>query len=116
MLLTIGGIVLFLGFWVGTILHVGPLGRLPGFIAALVSVAYGYLARRWWAPLVILCALPALAYPEAYGDNQPDYSNGIFAAIIGFPLVMACVALGVLLAKLTQPLTRSRRAGDTTSL
>lgn len=109
-LLTVVGIGGFLGFWVGAILHVRPLDDLPAFTPLLVSVAYGYLARRWWAPLIILAALPALAYPQAYGDNQPNYSNGVYAAIIFVPIVMACVGLGVLLAKLTQRLNGSWRS------
>lgn len=110
-LLTMAGIAAFVGFWVGTILRVRPLDDLPTFTPALVSVVYGYVTRRWWAPLVILFALPALALPEAYGHNQPNYSNGVAAAIIFVPIVMACVALGVLLAKPTQRFSGSRPRG-----
>ena len=118
--LTITAMVVFLGFWVGALLHVGPLDDPPlGFVHIVVSIAYGFIARRWWAPLVFLAALPAFAYPQAYGiDNptpggpQPDYSNGVVAAVILTPMVMALIGLGVLLAKLTERFARSRRSED----
>lgn len=94
---------LFLAMWFGVILKVSPLAELPGLIIVVLCIAYGYVARGWWAPAVIIVAMPAYALPQAYGDSEPNYSNAPFALVILVPVVAMLVSVGVLLARLTRP-------------
>lgn len=96
------GTVLFWGLWLGKIFGLGPLQDAPLGVYLLLSAAYGYLVRRWWAPLSVFCLLPALAIPEAYGDSNPNYSNGAAAALAALVVVAPVVTLGVMLARFTK--------------
>lgn len=102
--------VVFLALWVGAILGVGPLGYLAVPVYTIGSGVYGYVIKRWWAPLVVFGALPALLLPEAYGHNEPNYSNAIVFVLIVVPLGLASVAAGILVGKAVDQ-RRARKFG-----
>jgi hypothetical protein len=98
---------LYLALWIGyTFYSAEPDSRsLPdGLVAAgllATSIALGYVVGRWWTPLVVLAYLPILAIPSAYGDGQPNYSNGLVVALLVVPAAAVLVSVGVLTRKLT---------------
>lgn len=92
---------LFLGMWLGLVFEVGPLQDAPIAVYILLSTMYGYVVRRWWAPPIIFCLVPIISVPQAYGDSQPDYANGVVVVLGGMAVVALVVVVGVLLARLT---------------
>lgn len=96
-----------IGAEAGSFANIGPLRPFAGLIITLGSAAYGYAIRRWWCLAVLPIGAVGLARPCAYGDCQPDYSNGVLIGIVAIPVAMLFCGLGVKLGRARSRPTRA---------
>lgn len=74
------------------------------------TLALGLVVPKWWLPLVLVGLLPALASPCAYGECEPNLSNGLVAVLVAGPFLVALALAGVVAGRPGRSPTRTTRS------